>query len=216
MPHLSHQQITRGYGVLEHFLAQQRGMVANKLIAPPLRAGRLLDIGCGTYPLFLLKTAFAHKVGLDKHMGFRPSSISRDGNSTFHFVYYDVERGDRLPFQDNQFSVVSMLAVFEHIEIGCLIALLSDVKRIMKPGGQLILTTPTKIAHSVLRVMAKFHLVSPIEIAEHKTCLSLVEIFRVMDRAGFPSHHVTHGYFQLRLNQWVSAIKTNVHGLVRG
>jgi 2-polyprenyl-3-methyl-5-hydroxy-6-metoxy-1,4-benzoquinol methylase len=124
-----------------------------------------------------------------------------------HLVSYDVERGDGLPFHDEQFSVVSMLAVFEHIEIKRLVALLTDTRRILTPDGRLILTTPTKIAHSVLRAMAKIRLVSPIEIEEHKTCLYTAEILDVMAKAGFSSDHVTHGYFQCWLNQWLIAVK---------
>ena len=206
---MARQRITRGYGVLEQFLAQQRSRVANELIPASLRTGRLLDIGCGASPLFLIQTPFAHKFGLDKHIDSSVARISRDGHSTIHLIRHDVERGEKLPFHRDQFAVVSMLAVFEHIELERLVALLDEARSILRPGGRLILTTPTKIAHSVLRAMAKVHLVSPIEIAEHKTCLSLREIFHVMDRAGFSLQHVTHGYFQLRLNQWVSAVKND-------
>lgn len=205
---MSHHRITRGYGLLEGFLAQQRSRVANELIPVSLRAGRVLDIGCGAYPLFLTQTPFAQKFGLDKHVAPLAASLARDGHSTVQLIRYDVEHGGRLPFFDDQFSIVTMLAVFEHIEITRLVALLSEVRRVLKPEGRLILTTPTKTAHSLLRGMAKVYLVSSIEIAEHKTCLSLAEILRVIEQAGFSSDHATHGYFELYLNHWLSVAKS--------
>ena len=68
------------------------------------------------------------------------------------------------------------------------------------------------MAHSLLRGMAKVYLVSPIEIAEHKTCLSLTEILQVILQAGFSSDHATHGYFELYLNHWLSVVKDGASG----
>lgn len=204
--------MTRGYGLLEGFLAQQRSRVADALIPASLRTGRLLDIGCGAYPLFLAQTSFAHKFGLDKQVATVAASLDRDGQSTLQLIRYDVEHGGHLPFRDDQFSVVTMLAVFEHIDIIRLVALLSEVRRVLQPGGRLVLTTPTKIAHTLLRGMAKVYLVSAIEIAEHKTCLSLAEILHVMEQGGFHPTHMTHGYFELYLNHWLSVVKDGAPG----
>jgi hypothetical protein len=59
-------QATRGYGVLENFLSRQRSNVANRLIPDSLRRGKILDIGCGTFPLFLNKVAVKEKYAIDK------------------------------------------------------------------------------------------------------------------------------------------------------
>jgi hypothetical protein len=53
---------TRGKGYLEPLLARLRAERANNLIPRSLRSGRILDIGCGTYPYFLSTTAFSHKL----------------------------------------------------------------------------------------------------------------------------------------------------------
>ena len=45
--------MTRGKGLLEPMLADLRAQRANKLIPSTSRTGRILDIGCGTYPYFL-------------------------------------------------------------------------------------------------------------------------------------------------------------------
>ena len=59
-------KVTRGHGLLERFLARKRACMANQLIPSHLRNGRILDIGCGSFPYFLLNTVFTEKCGLDK------------------------------------------------------------------------------------------------------------------------------------------------------
>src|SRR3989338_5390997 len=59
-------EVTRNAGYLDYFLSKLKCQQANRLIQPKYRSGRILDIGCGTYPLFLLKTNFAHKYGMDQ------------------------------------------------------------------------------------------------------------------------------------------------------
>ena len=58
--------MTRGKGLLEPMLADLRAQRANKLIPSSLRTGRILDIGCGTYPYFLAHTSFAEKFAIDQ------------------------------------------------------------------------------------------------------------------------------------------------------
>ena len=60
------RRVTRGDGFLEEFLARQRSRQANSLIPESARNGRVLDIGCGSHPLFLLTTRFAERYGLDR------------------------------------------------------------------------------------------------------------------------------------------------------
>jgi len=57
--------VTRGSGLLEGFLARQRSRQARTLIPPSSGNGRVLDIGCGSYPLFLVGSEFAEKFGLE-------------------------------------------------------------------------------------------------------------------------------------------------------
>jgi SAM-dependent methyltransferase len=52
----------------------------------------------------------------------------------------DIER-EPFPFEDATFDVVMMNEVFEHLRID-LIATISEVRRVMRPGGRLLLCTP--------------------------------------------------------------------------
>ena len=53
-------------GFLESFLSKKRANTVNGLIPISHRSGKILDIGCGKYPFFLLNTDFAEKYGIER------------------------------------------------------------------------------------------------------------------------------------------------------
>jgi len=126
-------------GLLEGFLSRQRGKMADRLIPAASREGRLLDIGCGEEPRFLMSTDFAEKVGVDR---IAVNDGQKSCLPTITRIDGDVETMDCLPFEDGYFDVVTMLAVFEHIEPERLVKLVADIRRVLRPGGMYILTTP--------------------------------------------------------------------------
>ena len=48
------QHENKSEALLEKFLSAQRCRMANRLIEPQHRQGRVLDVGCGSYPFFCL------------------------------------------------------------------------------------------------------------------------------------------------------------------
>lgn len=197
---MAEQRVTRGYGLLEKWLATQRARVANQLILSSLRSGRLLDIGCGTYPFFLAHTSFREKVGLDH-------AVEKIDDDSLTLMTYDLHRETTLPFEDSFFNVVTMLAVFEHIEPKRLAGVLAEIRRVLKPGGRYILTTPARWTDKLLRFMAKLRLVSPHEIEDHKDSYDHAKIISLLRRANFQESQITCGYFELFMNLWVTATK---------
>ena len=196
---------TRGYGILEGFLAEKRCKMANKLISPDLWYGRILDIGCSSHPLFLLNTPFSEKYGLDKliHETHKKEYISQN----IILDNYDIETAGRMPFEEDYFSVVIMLAVFEHLEPEKLMGILSEIHRILKPGGMYILTTPAGWTGWLLKLMSMLWLVSPHEIDEHKDSYSPNKILRLLKMRGFAKEKIRYGYFEMFMNIWVTATK---------
>ena len=61
------QRSTRGFGLLESFLARRRGSLAKSFIPLTGPKGRILDIGCGTFPSFLLSLRHQEKFAVDRH-----------------------------------------------------------------------------------------------------------------------------------------------------
>ncbi len=178
---------------------------ANSMIAAPLRDGRILDIGCGEYPYFLLNTEFRERYGIDKtvHAG----RIERYAHENIVLAPYDAESEDVLPFPESQFDVVTMLAVLEHIEPARAERLVADVRRVLKPGGMYILTTPAAWSDWILRVLARSRLVSPEEIHEHKALYTPARLKRFLGSGGFPADRIRTGYFEFLLNLWAVAEK---------
>lgn len=197
---LSHLRVTRGNGLLESFLADQRTKMANKLIPESHRQGRVLDIGCGAYPLFLTHTTFAEKYSLDQQ---QPSQTFNDINWTV----MDLNKEQRLPYEDAYFNTITLLAVMEHLHPKILVELFQETYRVLKPGGILILTTPASWSDGLLSKMAFFNLVSKEEIHEHVLTYTLPLLGWYFGAAGFPLDKVRFGYFELKMNLWATAQK---------
>jgi SAM-dependent methyltransferase len=106
----------------------------------------------------------------------------------------------RLPFPDASFSCVTSLAVIEHLEPAGLPALMAEIHRVLKPGGQLVVTTPHGFADGILRLMARLGLVSKEEIEEHKSLFYHRHIRDLLTGAGFPAPETRVRGFLFGLN----------------
>lgn len=87
--------------------------------------GQTLDLGCGTRPY---RSLFA---GITLDVGFDVRDISGAD------IWGD---GQRLPFADKSFDSVICNQVLEHVPEPSL--LISEIQRVLRPGGVLFLTTP--------------------------------------------------------------------------
>ncbi|MCC7202793.1 MAG: class I SAM-dependent methyltransferase [Nitrospirae bacterium] len=193
---------TRGSGLLEGLLAKKRARIANALIPPEKRNGRLLDVGCGTFPYFLNNTSFKEKFGIDKGIG---SGVVQAG--PLSLSSFDFENDDTLPFREGYFDVVTMLAVIEHLEPDRVAGVLNECRRVLNDGGLLIITTPAFWTDKLLRMMAALGLVSPEEILEHKDVYSHSKIAALLCKGGFSQGKMRSGYFELFMNLWTVAAK---------
>lgn len=97
-------------------------------MAPKLD-GRLLDVGCGRKPYRNLFAAEEY-VGLEIDTPVNRMSKRAD-------YYYD---GDSFPFPDQRFDGVICNQVLEHVFTPD--RFLAEIKRVLKPGGKLLLTIP--------------------------------------------------------------------------
>jgi ubiquinone/menaquinone biosynthesis C-methylase UbiE len=100
----------------------------------PARAD-LLDIGCGT-GLFIEKYIGneGHAVGIDISRRMIVRARCRCEPSEF-----TIGSGERIPFRDNSFDVVSSLLVFSYLRDPA--AMLDEAYRVLRPGGAIAICT---------------------------------------------------------------------------
>jgi 2-polyprenyl-3-methyl-5-hydroxy-6-metoxy-1,4-benzoquinol methylase len=112
------------------------------VISADKQQGCVLDLGCGDG-----KTG---KKLLDK--GFQVHACDMDVN---RFEFKDAipfkagNLNDRLPYEDNSFDYVILMEVIEHVYNPQHVV--SEIKRILRPGGKLILSTP-----NILNISSRF------------------------------------------------------------
>lgn len=193
------RRVTRGHGLLEKFLARRRAHQANSLIPERARSGRILDVGCGSYPTFLFNTRFAERYGVDR------VTLSGVRDTRLTLVEHDIADGSGLPFEDSFFDIVTMLAVFEHLETPVLLRLLQEINRVLRPGGLYVLTTPVRWTEGLLKLMSRLGLVSHEEVNEHKAQYSAPEVVTLLLDGGFERSNIRHGTFELGMNHWAVA-----------
>lgn len=189
--------VTRGHGLLEGFLAKKRSSMANKLLRN-VKKEKILDIGCGSYPYFLINTDFREKTGIDP-------SLRKTNFKGLRLIKHDATQ--KLPFTDNCFDAITMLAVFEHLDKKLLLAVLKEVRRVLNKNGVFIITTPSPWADKPLHYMANFDIISKEEIHEHKHNLNHKTIGQYLIDAGFMEEKIKKGFFEAYLNMWFAAEK---------
>lgn len=121
------------------------------------KTAHVLDVGCGT-GLFLkpvIDAGCTECVGIDGPSAFAPRAIAR-GYKDVRFVA-DLNN-TMFPFGDGKFDLVVCKDVFEHL-LNPTFAL-SEIKRVLKPGGLLLLHVPN---HFPLYGRLKFLLTNDID-----------------------------------------------------
>lgn len=123
----------------------------------------VLDFGCGSQAFFLHSVEDKIKSGIGVDWEVEDKKVT--GNITLIKCRFE----DKLPFKDSFFNKIFMLAVLEHISPEKVITLFHEFKRILKPNGKIVLTTPTPASKQILEFLAfKLHLISQAQIADHK------------------------------------------------
>jgi 2-polyprenyl-3-methyl-5-hydroxy-6-metoxy-1,4-benzoquinol methylase len=152
----------------------------------------LLDVGCGFNHRFLstIEPYIREGHGID----FKVPEV-REGRITTHRALLD----GTLPFPDATFDVVTMLAVLEHLSKP--LEIVREIERVLKPGGCLVLTVPSKAAEPVLEFLAlKVGVVSRDEILDHKQYFNRGELETLFAQTGLRIER--HRYFQLFMNNF--------------
>lgn len=112
----------------------------------------VLDVGCWSGQYAQLAVKLAKKVyGIDPN----PEAIGL-GKKLIPQVEFKVGNVLNIPYPSNQFDVVLFSEVIEHIPQGTEKNALNEIKRVLKPNGILILSTPNSHPLSILLDPAYF------------------------------------------------------------
>ncbi len=104
----------------------------------------ILDIGCGSgHGSSLLAKKFKKVYGVD--VAEDAIAYAKKNWATLNAEFM-VGSGTAIPFADKTFDAVAAFEVFEHIEKWGLF--LQEIKRVLKPGGKLYMSTPNKDIYS--------------------------------------------------------------------
>lgn len=115
-----------------------------------MTADTFLDIGCGhgEFTVILAKAVKAREIfGIDVVRKRLPPSIT--------FIDFNLEelKCKQLPLESDYFQLVSAIEIIEHLSFGDY--LLREIKRVLKPKGFLIISTPN-LASLLNRLMLLF------------------------------------------------------------
>ncbi len=112
------------------FIASIQVSVYQKLIEQ-YASGLLLDLGCGDVPLY------------EMYKDLTTDNICVDWSDSLHqniYLDHTANINDGIPLNDALFDTVLMTDVLEHISNPKLV--MSEIARVLKPKGKLILTVP--------------------------------------------------------------------------
>ncbi|GAA6171950.1 hypothetical protein NBRC116592_16200 [Colwellia sp. KU-HH00111] len=120
-----------------------------------VKGNNLLDVGCGTGTLTKLIAEKSPKhtvIGLDADQTALDISqkkvIGKDLNISFRQGF-----GQKMPFDENSFDIVVSSLFFHHLNSSAKLATLTEIRRILKPDGTLIIADwgkPTSIFQRIL------------------------------------------------------------------
>ena len=138
------------------------------------RCPRILDVGCGTGANLLMLSQFGDAEGVD---------VSEDA------LAFCRERGlenvklgaaEKLPYDDGTFDLVTALDVVEHLDDD--LAGLREMRRVLRPGGRVLLFVPTFMFLWGLQD----------DVSNHRRRYRMPELGRVLEQAGFEIERTTY------------------------
>jgi 2-polyprenyl-3-methyl-5-hydroxy-6-metoxy-1,4-benzoquinol methylase len=119
---------------------------------------RILDIGChqGEFLTFL-GDRIAPSVGID------PLYQAKHELKQHQLLPWEFHEG--MPFEENSFDVITLLATLEHMQKKDMVA--REVKRLLTPGGRVVITVPDLMVDKILEILLALKLVDGMSLDEH-------------------------------------------------
>ena len=138
------------------------------------RRPRILDVGCGTGANLLMLSKYDDAEGV---------GISEDALTFCRERGLDKVKlgaGEQLPYDDGAFDLVTAFDVVEHMDDD--LAGLKEMRRVLRPGGRVLLFVPTFMFLWGLQD----------DVSHHRRRYRLPELTRVLEQAGFEIERTTY------------------------
>jgi len=182
--------------------------IASRLISAASPTS-VVDIGCGTGPLvaeFVRRGVKA--TGVDSSPGALDVARQRAPNATFHLGSVA-----SLPITDGTMDSATLIETVEHLDDETMFAALAEVKRVLRTGGMLLVTTPNNETLDESRRQcpdcgAEFHLyqhvrtwtAQSLRVTLQRSGLTPVSIraTRLLENVSGPERIVRRAYYRFR------------------
>ena len=151
------------------------------------KSSSLLDLGCGYDAEFLNSIDnIKQKTGIDL-------SVNKNiKNSKTILKKSMVDK--KIDIKSNSFDFITALALIEHVKNQNI--MLAEAHRLLRKGGSLIITTPSKKSKPLLEFLAyKLKVISITEIRDHKRYYDINSLTSALIKAGFKKDKIYIKYF---------------------
>lgn len=175
---------------------------AQRILAFLPSGGTVADFGCGYDAAFLRHLLLSGRAarGIAVDLSLDPALAS----DRLSLVIADLNAP--LPIGIGSLDVAVSLAVLEHLDRFDIH--LRELHRVLRPGGTLLLTTPSPRARPVLEFLAHdLHLIDEAEIRDHKRYFNKAGLCASVAAAGFLPERIVHKPFLFGMNQLIVATK---------
>ena len=164
--------------LLTDFLQRQR----LRAVSPYVK-GDVLDLGCGNAKVVALLRPDQNYVGVDGRLDMIRWLADNYARYAFYHCNLDREALTTL----GRFDTILMMAVIEHLaEPG---RLLCQLPHYLKPGGKLIITTPSPLGDKVHQLGARLGVFSMEATREHKIIFDYEALRICLERNGLQITH---------------------------
>ncbi|MBK7449389.1 MAG: class I SAM-dependent methyltransferase [Anaerolineales bacterium] len=146
LPYQEYKGVQKIYSVIFYYLPIFGSMYRRRveLCLDQCKGGdNILEVGFGSGLTFLnLNDNYKHIHGLDLTCDV---NIVKDVFAS-HNIFPDLKNGDvlKMPYADNQFDTVLLISILEHLKPNELTQAFTEIKRVLKPGGQVVYGVPVE------------------------------------------------------------------------
>jgi ubiquinone/menaquinone biosynthesis C-methylase UbiE len=151
LPYKEYRGVLKEYSIIFYYLPFFGYMYRHRVelcLAECKGGDNVLEIGFGSGLTFLNLNKMYKKIhGLDLTCDIEQVS------QVFapHGIYPDLKNGDilKMPYADNQFDTILLISILEHLKAHELEQAFYEIKRVLKPGGQVVYGAPVELGYNI-------------------------------------------------------------------